>query len=232
MKTYFSIAVMLLFTVVACGQEKEITKEDLSTQAQKVSYSIGNDIGKNLKMQGIEVSVNELAQGIKDALADTSLLTEEEMMKVLTTFQEEMMAKKDAENKKLGEVNKKEGEDFLAANKTKEGVVTLPSGLQYKVITKGNGPKPAETDKVTVHYKGSFINGEEFDSSYKRNQPATFPVIGVIPGWTEALKLMSVGDKWNLYIPYNLAYGENGKAPVIEPYKTLLFEVELIEIAK
>ncbi|MBU1097911.1 MAG: hypothetical protein CVV23_04335 [Ignavibacteriae bacterium HGW-Ignavibacteriae-2] len=232
MKTYFSFIILLLFTVVACGQEKEVTKEDLSTQSQKVSYSIGNDIGKNLKMQGIDVSVKELAQGIKDALADTSLLTEQEMMSVLTTFQEEMIAKKDSENKKLGEVNLKAGTEFLEANKMKEGVITLPSGLQYKVITKGNGPKPLETDKVTVHYKGTFIDGKEFDSSYKRNQPATFPVIGVIPGWTEALKLMSVGDKWNLYIPYNLAYGENGKAPVIEPYQTLLFEVELLNIEK
>ncbi len=130
----------------------------------------------------------------------------------------------------LAEKNRKEGEAFLEANKNKEGVVTLPSGLQYKIMTEGKGKKPAVDDRVVCHYRGTFINGTEFDSSFKRNQPSTFPVNGVIKGWTEALQLMPVGSKWQLFIPYNLAYGEKGRPPLIEPCTMLIFEVELIAI--
>lgn len=230
MKSYFLTAIILVFTMTACAQNSEIKKEDLKTQMQKVSYAIGQDIGKNFKRQEIEIGVKELAQGLKDALAGNSLMTDEDMQAVLMQFQKDIMAQQQEKQSKVGAKNKTEGEAYLEENKKKEGVVTLPSGLQYNVIKKGSGPHPTDSDKVKVHYKGTFVDGEEFDSSYKRDEPITFSVLGVIPGWTEALKLMSVGDKWELAIPYNLAYGPNGKAPKIGPYQTLLFEVELLEI--
>ncbi|MFH1194173.1 MAG: FKBP-type peptidyl-prolyl cis-trans isomerase [bacterium] len=230
MKTYLSAVLMFLLSVNLFSQDNKITKDSLITLEQKVSYSIGQDIGTNFKMQGIDIITDILSQGVKDAMADTSLLTEDEMNAVLNEFQQIVAQKQEAKRKVEAEINIKEGDDFFAQNKTKEGVVTLPSGLQYKVITKAEGPKPADTSKVTVHYRGYFIDGKEFDSSIKRNQPATFPVKGVIKGWTEALMLMSVGEKWELYIPYQLAYGEFGKQPVIPPAKALLFEVELISI--
>lgn len=230
MKKYLCLSMIFFLAVNFYAQDKKITKEDLQTLEQKVSYSIGQDLGTNFKMQDFQIIAELLSQGVKDAYADTSLLTEDEMNTVLNEFQQIIAQKQEAKRKIDADINKKEGDDFLAQNKTKEGVVTLPSGLQYKVITKAEGPKPADTSKVTVHYRGYFIDGKEFDSSIKRNQPATFPVNGVIKGWTEALMLMSVGEKWELYIPYQLAYGEYGKQPVIPPCKTLLFEVELISI--
>ena len=147
-------------------------------------------------------------------------------------FQKQQKAKMEETNKVDAEKNKKAGEEFLAANKVKEGIVTTESGLQYRVINEGSGPKPTETDNVTVHYKGTLIDGEEFDSSYKRNQPATFPVNGVIKGWTEALQLMSKGSKWELFIPSEIAYGPNGAGGAIGPNEVLIFEVELIDINK
>ncbi len=226
--TVFLLMVMLTFT--ACAQESDVTKEDLQTQQQKVSYAIGNNIGKNFVSQDMDLSMKELVQGLKDGIAGTSLLTDQEIAEVLTAFQNEMVTKQRDKLRKDGEKNKSEGEKFLSENKLKEGVITTPSGLQYKILKKGNGPKPTEKDQVSVHYRGYFINGDEFDSSIKRNEPITFPVTGVIPGWTEALQLMSKGDKLELFIPYNLAYGESGQPPTIEPYKTLLFEVELLDI--
>ena len=232
MKHIKMLALLVLLGISACAQDTDSNKVDLSNTQQKISYAIGNNIGKNFISQELDLSMDEFMQGIKDGIAGTSQMTEEEIATVLTNLQQELVAKQQAKLEKEGESNKTEGEEFLAANKSKEGVITTDSGLQYKVLKKGDGPKPTEEDQVTVHYRGYYINGDEFDSSYKRNQPATFPVTGVIPGWTEALLLMNVGDKLELFIPYNLGYGEQGKPPRIEPYKTLLFEVELIEIAK
>jgi len=208
-------------------------KEDLvlKNQKDKISYVLGMDIGNNLKRQSIDIDPDILARGIKDAVSGgKSLMTEQEAREVATAFQKEMMAKQEERNKKLGEKNKKEGETFLAENKKKGGVKTLPSGLQYKVIKAGTGKKPKSTDTVTTHYRGTLIDGTEFDSSYRRGQPATFPVNGVIPGWTEGLQLMEEGAKWQLFVPPNLAYGDRGAGPQIGPNATLIFEVELISI--
>ena len=233
MKFYKIAVLMLISSSMIFAQEKELTKVDLKTQEQKVSYSIGYDIGKNFKMQGMDISLPEFIEGIKAGISGNSILTDEEIFKCLTEFQQEMTAKYESENKELSEKNIREGNEFLLANKKKEGVDTTASGLQYKIIKKGEGgAKPSATDNVTVHYRGFFINGETFDSSYDRNEPITFPLMNVIPGWTEGLQLMTVGDKYEFYIPYKLAYGESGKMPVIEPCKTLLFEVELISIGK
>ena len=203
----------------------------LTTQKQKASYAIGANIGKGLHRDGVDVDPAILARGIRDAMAGGKLqLTDDEMKTVLTTLQSDLKKKADAEVAAAGEANKKAGETFLAANKSKEGVTTLPDGLQYKILTPGNGPKPTAADTVVANYKGTLINGTEFDSSYKRGQPVTFPVGQVIKGWTEALQLMPVGSKWQLFVPSDLAYGERGQGPDITPNATLIFEVELISI--
>ncbi len=205
----------------------QLSAQDLKSQKEKMSYIIGMDMGKNLKNQSIDIDQAAFARGIKDALSGgKSSLTDEEIRQTMTVFQKEMMAK----NQALGEKNRKEGEAFLAGNKKKQGVITLPSGLQYKVINAGKGRKPKPTDTVTVHYRGTLIDGTEFDSSYRRGQPATFPVNGVIPGWTEALGLMQEGAKWQIFVPSNLAYGERGTGGQIGPNATLIFEVELVSI--
>jgi FKBP-type peptidyl-prolyl cis-trans isomerase FklB len=204
----------------------------LTTTKQKASYAIGMNWGTGLHRQGVDVDSAALVQGMKDALAGgKTLLTEEEARAALQQLQSEMQAKQQAKAAQEGEGNKKEGDTFLAANKTKEGVVTLPSGLQYKILTPGTGPKPTAADSVVCNYKGTLINGTEFDSSYKRGEPATFPVTGVIKGWTEALQLMPVGSKWQLVIPSDLAYGPRGTpGGPIGPNATLIFEVELMSI--
>ncbi len=223
-----AIAIVTIFLTGLAYAGEEIS---LTSQKDKVSYSIGFNIGNNLKKQSIDVSPDLLSQGIKDALSGGKpLLTEQEMSETIMAFQKEMMAKQAERTKELAEKNKKEGEAFLAENKKKEGVITLPSGLQYKVITEGTGETPKLTDFVTTNYRGTFIDGKEFDSSYRRGQPASFPVNGVIPGWTEALQLMKVGSKWQLFIPSSLAYGERGAGSDIGPNATLIFEVELISI--
>ncbi|MBN1301876.1 MAG: FKBP-type peptidyl-prolyl cis-trans isomerase [Melioribacteraceae bacterium] len=232
MKHVLITLIFLGFISTIIAQNKKLSKDDLKTTKQKVSYAIGHDVGKNTKLQGIEISVDEFMQGFKDALSDNPVLTEQEITQIIISFQQEMMAEREAKNKVAAQKNKKDGKAFLEANAQKEGVVTLSSGLQYKVIKRGNGPQPTKSDKVKVHYRGTSISGEEFDSSYKRGEPTEFPVTGVIKGWTEALLLMHVGDKWELYIPYDLAYGESGNPPVIQPAQTLLFEVELLEIVK
>jgi FKBP-type peptidyl-prolyl cis-trans isomerase len=204
----------------------------LTTTKQKASYAIGMNWGTGLHRQGIDVDSAALVQGMKDALAGgKTLLTEDEARAALMQLQKEMQEKQQAKATQEGEANKKEGDAFLAANKTKEGVVTLPSGLQYKILTPGTGPKPTASDSVVCNYKGTLINGTEFDSSYKRGEPATFPVTGVIKGWTEALQLMPVGSKWQLFIPPDLAYGPRGTpGGPIGPNATLIFEVELVSI--
>jgi FKBP-type peptidyl-prolyl cis-trans isomerase FklB len=217
--------------VLLAGQVVAEETQTLKTEKEKLSYSIGMEIGSNLKRQAIDVEVDLLLKGLKDGFSGgKTLLSPEEVRNVLTTFQKEMMAKQKEEARVLGEKNKKEGEAFLAENKKKPGVVTLPSGLQYKVIKAGTGKKPKATDTVKTHYRGTLLDGTEFDSSYRRGGPATFPVKGVIPGWTEALQLMEEGAKWQLFIPPHLAYGERGAGPAIGPNATLIFEVELISV--
>jgi len=190
------------------------------------------NIGKNLKRDSVEVDPAVLVRGLRDALAGNKLLlTDDEAKAALTALQSEVRAKEEAKIKAAAVENKKTGDAFLAANKTKEGVVTLPSGLQYKVIKEGTGPKPAAEDTVLCHYRGTLVDNTEFDSSYKRGEPLKIPVGGVIKGWTEAIQLMPVGSKWQLFIPSDLAYGDRG-APgsPIGPNSTLVFEVELISI--
>ncbi|MCX5909586.1 MAG: FKBP-type peptidyl-prolyl cis-trans isomerase [Deltaproteobacteria bacterium] len=203
----------------------------LKSQKDKASYIIGLDIGRTFKNQGLDIDPKILARGMKDSLAGKNLLlSDEEIRETMTAFQKEITAKQEAQAKKLSEKNQKEGEAFLAENKKKEGVKILPSGLQYKVIKEGSGKKPKATDTVTTNYKGTLIDGTEFDSSYKRGKPATFVVNGVIPGWAEALQFMGEGAKWQLFIPSNLAYGERGAGREIGPNATLIFEVELISV--
>jgi FKBP-type peptidyl-prolyl cis-trans isomerase FklB len=209
----------------------------LKTQRDKVSYAVGMNVGKGvaakLKQQAVDVDQAILLKGMKDALAGGKmLLTEEEERNVLTQLSLEARKKQEEQMKVAGDANKKVGEEFLSANKVKDGVVTLPSGLQYKILTAGTGPKPGAADSVTCNYRGTLINGNEFDSSYKRGHPETFPVSGVIKGWTEGLQLMPVGSKWQLFVPSDLGYGDRGADPRsgIGPGATLIFEVELISI--
>jgi FKBP-type peptidyl-prolyl cis-trans isomerase FklB len=203
----------------------------LATTKQKTSYALGMNIGKGLSKEPMDLDTASLVQGLKDALGGgKTQLTDDEMGALLTQLQNDVRQKQAAAQQAEGEKNVKEGADFLAANKTKDGVVTLPSGLQYKIITAGTGPKPAAGDTVICQYRGTFIDGKEFDSSYKRGMPATFPVGGVIKGWTEALQLMPVGSKWQLFVPPDLAYGGRGAGNVIGPNATLVFEVELVSI--
>lgn len=205
----------------------------LKTDEDKVSYSIGVDLGKHLKRQGITINPDFFAKGIEDGLqGNTTLLNDEEMKTVLTDFQKKMMAKRVAEMDKQAETNKAAGTAFLKENKAKAGVVTLPSGLQYKIITEGKGAKPGKEDTVTVEYTGRLINGTVFDSTEKSGKPATFKVSQVIPGWTEALQLMPAGSTWELYIPAELAYGSRNVGGMIGPNETLIFNVHLIDAKK
>jgi len=222
LQLFVALGVVLLVSQVSAQE-----KSTLKNQKEKISYIIGMDIGNNLKKQSIDIDPNILAKGVKDALSGSQpLLTEQEVRETTMAFQKEMMAKQE----EVGKKNKREGETFLAENKKKEGVKTLPSGLQYKVIKAGTGKKPKLTDTVTTHYRGTLINGTEFDSSYRRGQTVSFQVNGVIPGWTEALQLMEEGAKWQLFIPSNLAYGERGAGRDIGPNATLIFEIELLSI--
>jgi len=205
------------------------TAAELKSNKQKYSYAIGFQIGNNLKREGAEVDVDAIAQGIKDVLTDAKLtVSMEDMQAAVLEMQKQQQAVKEAR----GEKAKKEGEDFLAKNKKSKGVVVLPSGVQYSVLQEGKGEKPKPTDTITAHYKGTLIGGKEFDSSYKRGQPATFAVNQVIPGWQEILPMMSTGSKWKVVIPADQAYGTRGAGADIGPNETLIFEVELLEIKK
>lgn len=216
-------------TTPATATTPELSKEE------KLSYSVGYNVGKSLKQQDIQINVDLLIKGIKESLSGQStVLTAEQVSQTLTEFQKERLAKQVEEFKKKTEANTKVGQDFLEQNKKKEGVVTLASGLQYKVLKSGaeGGKKPKAADTVTTHYKGTLLDGSEFDSSYKRGEPTSFPVEGVISGWTEALQLMKEGDKWQLFVPPELAYGARGTPDgKIGPNQTLIFEVELISVA-
>jgi len=240
------------FTVLAMGlliaplsaihaEEKEATvsseaeeKQEvaLNSEKDKLSYSLGHNIGQSIKRQNVDVSQDLLAKGIADALTDAKpLLTPEEVETVMQNFRKQQMEEMNKRRQEQAQKNLDEGNKFLEENKKKEGVKTLPSGLQYRVVTEGTGNTPKATDKVTTHYRGKLLNGTEFDSSYKRNQPATFAVDGVIQGWQEALQLMKEGGKWELFIPAELAYGQSGR-PGIPPNSVLVFDIELISIAK
>jgi FKBP-type peptidyl-prolyl cis-trans isomerase FklB len=210
---------------------KSVAAPPLLTQKDKFSYALGMNLGSTLHRQSVPVDPNILARGLRDALAGgKTQLTEEQAKATLMEVQTEMRKKQQEQMQQAGEANKKDGESFLAANKSKDGVVTLPSGLQYKILTQGTGPKPAASDSVVCNYRGTLIDGTEFDSSYKRGEPATFPVSGVIKGWTEALQLMPVGSKWQLFVPSDLDYGDRAPGPEIGPGSTLIFEVELLSI--
>jgi FKBP-type peptidyl-prolyl cis-trans isomerase len=238
-------AMVVLYLVCAVSPVFSAEKAELKSQAvstvpdkpassfknerEKLSYALGMNMGSSVKTNSLDVDVDIMLQGIKDILSGAKLrLSDQEARESIMALQKELQTKQQEKMKGLADKNKKEGDAFLAENKKKPGVKSLPSGLQYKVITEGKGKSPKDTDTVTVHYSGKLIDGTEFDSSYKRNEPATFGVTQVIKGWTEALQLMKEGSKWQLVIPANLAYGEGGR-PGIPPNSVLIFEVELIK---
>lgn len=207
------------------------TKMTLKDSKDKVSYSIGLNIAKSMKQEGLDINPDALAAAMKDVFAGAKpQLSEEEVQAVMQEFQKDMMAKRAKGQQEGLAKNKAEGEKFLADNKKKEGIKTTASGLQYKVIKDGTGKTPKATDTVSTHYRGTLISGKEFDSSYKRGEPAEFPVNGVIKGWTEALQLMKEGAKWQLFIPSELAYGERGAGQDIGPNSTLIFDIELLKV--
>jgi FKBP-type peptidyl-prolyl cis-trans isomerase FklB len=203
----------------------------LASEKERTSYSIGVDIGRNLKQQGLDLDPAALASGLKDLLSSQPLLmTDQEMDSAIQILRQSVTTKMQEKMKVMAEKNRVDGEKFLAENKAQPGVVALPSGLQYKEITAGDGPTPKTTDTVEVNYRGTLIDGTEFDTSAKNGGPISFPVNRVIPGWTEALQLMKVGSKWQLFVPADLAYGANSPGPEIPPNSTLVFEVELLKI--
>ena len=225
------IASVLIAGLAGCQTtgEKDVK---LETQKDKVSYSIGISVGNNLKKDSVAFTPEAFLRGVMDATADSAhrLMTDKEIEETMTTFRQELQEKKMENTRAAGTKNRSEGEAFLTENAKKAGVVSLPSGLQYRIITEGKGKKPTASSTVTTHYRGRLLDGTEFDSSYKRGQPATFPVSGVIKGWTEALQMMKEGSKWELYIPSSLAYGEHGAGGVIPPSATLIFEIELVSV--
>ena len=223
------LSALVLLTFSACNDKQET--KTITSLEDKAGYSIGSQIGKQLLETKDEINREALILGINDALDEKELkVTAQDMQKTMQEFSAKMKAKSMEKMKASGDENKKEGQEILDANKTKEGVITLPSGLQYKIITKGTGKTPSATDTVETNYKGTLINGTEFDSSYKRGQTASFPVNGVIKGWIEALQLMKEGGKWELYIPSELAYAQQGAGQIIKPNSTLIFELELIKV--
>ena len=225
-------ALAVTSTIVAVAQETAQTAPELKTDKDKFSYALGMNFGENFKKQGLDLDPAVFAKAFADAFnTGKTAMTEEDMKTVLTAAAQEIRKKQAADQAQKGQQAQAEGEKFLAENKAKEGVVALPSGLQYKILKQGTGEKPTAEDTVVCNYKGTLINGTEFDASEKHGGPATFPVKGVIAGWTEALQLMPAGSKWQLFVPANLAYGEQGP-PGIGPNATLIFEVELVSIQK
>jgi FKBP-type peptidyl-prolyl cis-trans isomerase FkpA len=238
MRRAVTFAALALFLVLQSSCSTNGQKPSMKTFKEKYSYMIGMDVGNEFKRMGAEMDYNAFLWGVKDMTQGRSpLLAAEKLDSVKMEFAAMMQKSPQSmamqkQMQEMGEKNLKEGEEFLAANKTKPGVVTTASGLQYQVIKKGSGQKPKTTDKVKVHYTGTLLDGKEFDSSIKRGQPTEFPIAGIIPGWSEALQLMPVGSKYKLFIPSKLAYGERGAGGVIPPNATLVFDVELIEIVK
>ncbi len=226
------LVILLPFLSLATDEEKD-TDVELKSFEQKLSYMLGQQIGNNIKESPTEIDIDIFVSGIRDSLkGNKSLLSDEETNQVRQEFSRQVQETRNQEMAALSGKNLKDGEAFLAENKKKEGIVTTDSGLQYKVLKQGDGPKPQSTDKVTVHYRGTLLDGTEFDSSYKRGQPASFQVGGVIRGWTEALQLMNVGSKYQLFIPAGLAYGQRGAGQRIGPNSMLIFDVELLSIDK
>jgi FKBP-type peptidyl-prolyl cis-trans isomerase len=218
---------------ISCNSKTDSYKKELNTEKEKFSYAIGKDIGVQLAEFKDELDLTAVYQGIQDTLSKkNTLLSAEEARQVQSVVFQRIQQKKMGEMQVTGEKNKKEAEEFLTKNKAEKGVMTTASGLQYIVVKEGTGPKPKAEDKVKVHYKGTLLDGKEFDSSYKRGEPAEFPVGGVIKGWSEALQLMPVGSKYKLFIPAALAYGDKGAGNVIPPNSMLVFEVELLNIVK
>jgi FKBP-type peptidyl-prolyl cis-trans isomerase len=235
MRTKLLLCAALAAAIAGCNPKEKVEANHgpkLETDEQKVSYGIGLMEGKRFK-QDFNVDIDAFTAGLKASMSDAKpLMTEEEIKTTIQTFGQKLMAKKEAEQKAAGEKNKTTSDAFLAENAKKEGVKSTASGLQYKVETEGKGAKPKAEDTVEVNYRGTLVDGTEFDSSYKRGQSVTFPVNGVIPGWSEALQLMTVGSKYHLYIPSDLAYGPGGTGGAIGPNQALIFEVELIDIKK
>ena len=228
MKYFLIILLSVAFLFSVCYADEKL---DLKDQKDKESYSLGYQFGQNLKSQGVEINLDIYISGIRDALGGKdSLMSQEEIRATIGELQKRVMAANQKELKEKAEKNLAEGKAFLDENKKKEGVKTLPSGLQYKVLAEGSGKTPKSADTVTVHYRGTLINGSEFDSSYKKGQPSTFRVNGVIRGWSEALQLMKGGSRWQLFIHPELAYGERAAGGQIPPNSTLIFEMELISI--
>jgi len=218
---------MVLFLGVGIAADKPEVKEE----KDRISYSVGYQVGSDFKRQGVELNPELLVKGIQDAMSGAKpLFSQQEMNKTLVDLKKKVVASQREAQKTMAAKNLAEGKSFLAANGKKEGVVTLPSGLQYKVLAEGKGKSPGPADSVTVHYKGTLTDGTEFDSSYSRGKPATFQVNRVIAGWTEALQKMKEGARWQIFIPPNLAYGERGAGSRIGPNATLVFEVELISL--
>jgi FKBP-type peptidyl-prolyl cis-trans isomerase FklB len=231
-----SFCIAALIIAFVAGQAIAAEKVGVKSEKGKRSYSIGYDIGKNIsnnfKQQSLDVDPELFSKGIRDAFAGKSpAISEQQMKEIITAVQKEMMAKRDAMIKKLADKNKRDGDAFLAENKKKPGIVTMPDGLQYKVIKEGTGASPTATSRVKVHYKGTLVNGTEFDSSYKRGQPAEFDADKVIPGWQKILPVMKEGSKIEVFIPSELAYGEQGSRG-IAPNSVLIFELELISVVK
>jgi FKBP-type peptidyl-prolyl cis-trans isomerase FklB len=229
MKSYLVSALALGLIATSVSAED---KPDFSNQKQKVSYAIGVNLGTSFQKEELDIDQKALTQGLADALAGKPALDPSEVQSTLMKFQQEMMSKQQAKMQVEGEKNLKDGDAFLAANAKKDGIKTTASGLQYKVVKSGTGASPTAADTVKVNYEGTLIDGTVFDSSIKRGEPASFPVNRVIPGWTEALQLMKVGDKWKVFIPAKLAYGERSPSPTIPPNSTLIFDVELLSIEK
>jgi FKBP-type peptidyl-prolyl cis-trans isomerase len=231
--THRILAVALVAGLATACDKQDRGSTELNTDAQKFGYAIGVDIGKSLSPVKDEVDVDALVAGLDEVLAGkTPRLSDEEREKIKAEVTRKLQAKQLEERTAKAAAAKDAGEKFLAENGKREGVKTTASGLQYEIVTEGSGAAPKATDKVTVHYKGTLIDGTEFDSSYARGQPVTFPLGNVIPGWTEGLQLVKTGGKAKLYIPSALAYGERGAGAKIGPNETLIFEVELIAIEK
>lgn len=231
-KTLHIIGATILLVAIAAGCTAEEAVVKLDQPKQRISYTIGLNIGRDFVSQDVDIDTAALMAGVRDGLGGQKpRLSDDEMLAEVKAFREAMMAKQEAKQKELATKNQTEGAAFLAKNAKEPGVVVRESGLQYKVLKEGAGPMPKADSIVSVHYRGTLLDGSEFDSSYERNEPLTLPVGGVIPGWTEALTLMKEGSKWQLYIPAALAYGEAGAPPAIGPNATLLFEVELLSAA-
>lgn len=226
MKVFVHVLILLMLTTVST-----FAAEPFKSEAEKIGYAIGMNIGMSMKMQELDIDSEQVAAGLNAAFkGEKTLLSEDEMAQTLMAFQQQMQIRDMQKMAAEAQLNAEKSSEYLAANSNKKGVVTLKSGLQYRVISSGKGKSPTAASSVDVHYRGTLVDGTEFDSSYSRGEPATFPVGNVISGWTEALQLMKEGDKWELAIPAELAYAEQGAPPVIPPNSALIFEVELIKV--